>query len=56
MRIIFDPIEKKSVAWLTFRPFEFNLLTWETTYGVYASTTEVKSGTRINRSATANPA
>ncbi len=47
---------KQSVAWLTFRPFEFNLLTWETTYGVYASTTEVKSGATINKSATANPA
>lgn len=37
------------VAWVTFSPFETNIITWETEYGVYASSTTVQNGAQIQR-------
>jgi hypothetical protein len=44
------------VAWVTFSPFENNVITWDDNYGVYASTTSVEGGALIVKSSTVNPA
>lgn len=38
------------VAWVTFAPFEINTVTWEQTYGVYASCSEMAGNTKIEKS------
>ena len=44
------------VAWVTFSPFENNLVSWEQEYGVYASTTQVQAGATIQKTSAVNPA
>ncbi len=44
------------VAWVTFSPFENNLVSWEEKYGVYASTTQVQAGATIQKTSAVNPA
>ncbi len=44
------------VAWVSFSPFENNVVSWETSYGVYASSTEIQSGATINKTSAVNPA
>lgn len=38
-----------NVAWLAFKPMATNTITWETNYGLYASTTQLKSGAKVER-------
>ncbi len=45
----------ESVIWVSFKPFEYNEVKWETQYGIYASTTEIKNGATIFKSSAENP-
>src|SRR5690606_27694153 len=47
----------QSVTWVAFSPFERNTVTWTEKYAVYASTTEIKDGARIDKMSdrSANP-
>ncbi|WP_420573795.1 hypothetical protein [Kordia sp.] len=38
-----------NVAWQVFKPFNANTITWEENYGIYASTSELKSGAELNQ-------
>ncbi|KVN38589.1 hypothetical protein WJ63_00930 [Burkholderia pyrrocinia] len=38
-----------NVAWLAFKPMASNTVTWKTDYGLYASTTQIRSGAVIDR-------
>lgn len=41
--------EGSHLAWVTFKPFEYNNINWETSFALYASTSEVQSGAIINK-------
>jgi hypothetical protein len=46
-----------NVAWVVFRPFMANTMTWEEQYGIYASMTQIQNGaTIVQMSATPFPA
>ncbi|NBI30258.1 hypothetical protein [Chengkuizengella marina] len=38
-----------TVAWISFKPFEENTITWDENYSVYASGTEIEDGATINK-------
>ncbi|KHA56812.1 hypothetical protein NM74_09705 [Aeromonas hydrophila] len=38
-----------NVAWIAFKPMASNTVKWTTNYGFYASTTEIRSGAKIDR-------
>lgn len=40
---------QNQVAWVTFDPFENNVVTWTESYYVYASTSEVQHGSKISK-------
>lgn len=44
------------VSWVTFSPFENNVITWEEEYGIYVSITEIKAGANIIKTSAVNPA
>lgn len=44
------------VAWVSFSPFEKNVVQWEEEYGIYASTTEVQDSATIIKTSAVNPA
>lgn len=44
------------VAWLAISPFQYNLITWEDQYGLYASTTEAADGATIYKVSDLEPA
>ena len=48
--------EASQVAWLSFSPFEYNEITWEAEYGIYASTTQHQAGANILKSSSIHPA
>lgn len=48
--------DASKVAWLSFSPFENNVITWQTQYGIYASTIEIQAGAKILKSSSVNPA
>ena len=37
------------VAWISFSPFEINEVSWEETYGLYASTSDISGKARISK-------
>ncbi|MBD7912205.1 MULTISPECIES: hypothetical protein [Clostridium] len=41
---------KTNVAWVTFKPFQVNNVTWNTEYGIYASNVQIQNGATIDAS------
>ncbi len=44
------PGNSSPVAWVTFSPFEINTVSWQETYGVYASNTVMEGTAKIEKS------
>jgi hypothetical protein len=44
------------VAWVSFSPFETNVVQWEEEYGIYASSIEVQESATIIKTSAVNPA
>jgi hypothetical protein len=40
---------KSAVAWVSFTPFEHNIIDWETDFAIYASSGEVQGGATISK-------
>jgi hypothetical protein len=49
--VIAKPVASSNpnVAWLSFDPFGSNTVTWDESYGIYASTTQFQNGATINK-------
>jgi len=55
MKVVGDSAGMQLV-WVSFSPFEHNEVRWESTYGVYASSSTVQGGAQIFRTSVVNPA